>query len=71
MCRIALEIGCIPHKLKGPLRWQCREGPQLGMHPSEGIIPHNNLEKTKKKLVFPYDTQWISWRKYDGKCLNK
>jgi len=69
MRRIALQIGGIPRKLKGPLRWQSREGPQLGMHPSEGIIPHNNLEK--KNLVFPYDTHWISWRKHDRKCLNK
>jgi hypothetical protein len=45
---MALEIGVIPHKLKGPLRWQSREGSQLGMHPSEGIISHNNLEKKKK-----------------------
>jgi hypothetical protein len=52
MCRIALEIGGIPRKLKGPLRWQSREGPQLGMDPSEGIIPHNNLEKKRKKNLF-------------------
>jgi hypothetical protein len=47
-------LGAFPPKLKGPLRWQSREGPQLGIHPSEGIIPHNNLEKRKEKLVFPY-----------------